>query len=133
MKSQSFIVQTDTATVAVFDMGTLQHRVDDDGDWWTMDVSAEPEVAFGKICIVSVGDDGVHQMRVTTEGLTPDEPLKEGSSSCVSAAGSLLHPTIQTSMMKTITSSNGTVGMHFRLTDSTNRMMCQSPLNMPRS
>lgn len=73
MTSKTFTVQTDTATVALFDMATLQHRVDDDGDWWTIAVSAEPEVASGKVCIVSVADDGVHQVRVTTEGLTPDE------------------------------------------------------------
>ncbi len=73
MTSQTFIVQTDTATVALFDMATLRHRIDDDGDWWTVDVSAEPEVSSGKVCIVSVADDGGHQVRVSTEGLTPDE------------------------------------------------------------
>jgi hypothetical protein len=64
---------TDTATLAVFDPAVLAHRVEDDVDWWCGDFAAIDEVRNGSASIVSVGSDGVYQVRITDADLTEHE------------------------------------------------------------
>lgn len=69
----SFEFFTDTATLAIFDPECLQHRADDDVDWWCADIGQVDEVKSGSVALVSLGSDGVYQTRVTDEELTSDE------------------------------------------------------------
>lgn len=65
---------TDTATLAIFDPARLKARVDDDSGWWCSDdFSQIAEVQSGAAAIVSIGADGVYELRITDGPLTADE------------------------------------------------------------
>ena len=49
---QTFKFFTDTATLAAFDPQVLEHRVDDQVDWWCLDFSELDEVQTGTIALV---------------------------------------------------------------------------------
>lgn len=70
---RTFKFFTDTATLAVFDPQQLEHRVDDNVDWWCLDFAQLAEIQSGKIALVSLGGDGVYQTRITDDELNPDE------------------------------------------------------------
>jgi hypothetical protein len=70
---QTFRFFTDAATLAIFDPGALELRVEREGDWWCTDFSQLHEVRTGAIALVSLGGDGVYQGRITDRGLTADE------------------------------------------------------------
>lgn len=70
---RTFKFLTDTATLAVFDPQQLEHRVNDDVDWWCLDFDRLEEIQAGKIALVSLGGDGGYQVRVTDGELNRDE------------------------------------------------------------
>jgi hypothetical protein len=76
---------TDTATLAVFDPEQIEHRSDDDADWWCVDFSQVDEIRSGSIALVSLGADGVYQARLTENGLSADE--RDYAAECVAGLG----------------------------------------------
>lgn len=64
---------TDTATLAVFDPAVLAHRVADDAGWWCGDFALLDEFRTGLATLLSLGGDGVYQVRITDGDLAPHE------------------------------------------------------------
>jgi hypothetical protein len=62
MKSFSFV--TDTATLCVFDVTQLKHRLQDDADWWSVPSEELLEVNKGNAVFVSIATDGKFAVRV---------------------------------------------------------------------
>jgi hypothetical protein len=56
MKEVQFI--TDTATLCVFDLGALKHRLNDDCDWWSVPDEELAEVNQGNVAFVGLAEDG---------------------------------------------------------------------------
>lgn len=56
MNSTSFV--TDTATMCIYDLEALKHRIADDCDWWVMPEDELKEVNEGNVIFVGLGEDG---------------------------------------------------------------------------
>lgn len=73
MKSEinkTMTVCTDSATLAVFDLECLKHRLNADCDWWCRPFAEIEEVAEGKLTFISTAADGVFKVRITSGDLT---------------------------------------------------------------
>ncbi|WP_442109123.1 DUF6386 family protein [Pseudomonas sp. NUPR-001] len=62
--NQGFSVVTDTATLVVFDLQAIQHRIDDTCDWWSIQVDELLEMNEGNIAFLNVGGDGRYQVKI---------------------------------------------------------------------
>lgn len=62
---EEFQISTDTATIAVFDIQSLKHRIDDDADWWSVPSFELAEVNLGNALIAALGQDGVYLIQTT--------------------------------------------------------------------
>ncbi len=64
-----FEIVTDTSTIAVFDLSALQHRVDEDGDWWTSELFDElqEELAGNNLYLIDTGVDGKFGVKVVCD------------------------------------------------------------------
>jgi hypothetical protein len=49
---------TDTATLCVFDIQSLKHRLSDDCDWWSLPEEELREVNAGNVAFIGLGIDG---------------------------------------------------------------------------
>jgi len=58
-------IVTDTASVAVFDLAALVHRVDDECDWWADPGDELKELRARNLLIVGLGSDGIYEVEVT--------------------------------------------------------------------
>lgn len=56
------MVTTDTATICLFDLSCLRHRLDDVGDWWSIPKNELAEVNAGNALILNVGSDGSYDV-----------------------------------------------------------------------
>lgn len=63
---------TDTATMCVFDLYALRHRLVDDVDWWSIQNEELSEVNQGNVAFVSLNDDGEYEVIVANELLDSD-------------------------------------------------------------
>jgi hypothetical protein len=52
---EEFSVVTDTATVAVFDLEAIRHRMNDTADWWSIAEDEILEVNQGNIAFLGLG------------------------------------------------------------------------------
>ena len=57
-------IATDTATLCIFDLAALRHRVDDVGDWWSIPRTELQELVSRNVAILTLGSDGQYQMRL---------------------------------------------------------------------
>ncbi len=72
--NDTFKFFTDAATLAVYDPETIHERINSEVDWWCDGNFKDlAEVKNGLISLVSLGNDGIYKMRVTTESLTQAE------------------------------------------------------------
>ena len=55
---------TDTATLCVFDLQALRHRLHDDADWWTVPDEELKEVNDGNVAFIGLGEDGRYKLDV---------------------------------------------------------------------
>ncbi|MGM1047231.1 MAG: DUF6386 family protein [Bacillota bacterium] len=53
---------TDTATMCVYDLGELKHRLDDTPDWWSISEDELAEVNAGNCLFFNLGQDGVYEV-----------------------------------------------------------------------
>ncbi|MBW8842327.1 MAG: hypothetical protein JF608_11080 [Sphingomonadales bacterium] len=63
----SHAVATDTATICIFDVAALKHRVNDVGDWWSIPANELAEVQNGNALFLNLGTDGTYQLEVADE------------------------------------------------------------------
>ena len=54
--------QTNTATVVIYDLVSLKHRVNDDADWWSLPDNKVEEINKGNVLFLNLGDDGVYKV-----------------------------------------------------------------------
>jgi Family of unknown function (DUF6386) len=64
MSSSNIAFTTDTATICVFDVARLKHRLTDDADWWSVPVAELAELNSGNAAFFGLGQDGTYQVRV---------------------------------------------------------------------
>jgi hypothetical protein len=59
-------IATDTSTIALFDLSTLEHKVAGDGDWWTYDKDEGfiTELDNHNLYLINTGFDGVFDVEV---------------------------------------------------------------------
>lgn len=68
----SFAFQTGTATLAIFDLAAMQHRLTDTADWWSIAEDELQEINAGNIIFVGLGADGCYEVAVTTRQTSAD-------------------------------------------------------------
>ncbi|MBK4561781.1 hypothetical protein JJP84_24765, partial [Enterobacter hormaechei] len=56
--NKSINIQTDTATLVIYDLMSLKHRINDDADWWSLPEDEVEEINKGNVLFLNVGDDG---------------------------------------------------------------------------
>ena len=62
-----FSVVTDTATISIFDLQAIRHRLADSPDWWSIVEDEIQEINNGNIIFLGVGDDGKYDVQITDE------------------------------------------------------------------
>jgi hypothetical protein len=65
---------TDTATLCVFDVASLRHRLADAADWWSIPEDEVAEVNMGNAAFLGLGRDGVYQVELV-ESLRTTNPI----------------------------------------------------------
>lgn len=64
---EEFSVVTDTATVAVFDLEAIRHRMNDTADWWSIAEDEILEVNQGNIAFLGLGEDGEFDINISDD------------------------------------------------------------------
>jgi hypothetical protein len=54
----TFEFVTDTATMCIYDLGALKHRLDDTADWWSIRSEEFLEINAGNVAFINLGGDG---------------------------------------------------------------------------
>ncbi|PXX44840.1 DUF6386 family protein [Undibacterium pigrum] len=67
----TFEFVTDTATMCVFDLACLKHRLEDDADWWSVSSAEIQEVNNGNVAFLNFKSDGKYFVSIVD---TIDEP-----------------------------------------------------------
>lgn len=65
---ERFTMTTGTATVCIFDLGALKHRVADYADWWSDEEEELKEVNAATVAFVALGADGRYEVQFRTDG-----------------------------------------------------------------
>ncbi|MFC3947633.1 MULTISPECIES: DUF6386 family protein [Serratia] len=65
--NKTFSFTTDTATLSIFDLVSLKHRVSDDADWWSIPEDELEEVNKGNVLFLNLGEDGQYTVRVVDD------------------------------------------------------------------
>lgn len=60
----NFNVYTDAATVVVFDLQSLKHRVNDTPDWWSITDDEIDEINNGNAIFLNLGSDGEYLINI---------------------------------------------------------------------
>ena len=60
--NKSINIQTDTATLVIYDLMSLKHRINDDADWWSLPEDEVEEINKGNLLFLNLGDDGVYKV-----------------------------------------------------------------------
>ena len=60
MHHRLFHFTTDTATLSVFDVGVLKHRIADSADWWCLHADQLHELNCGNAAFIDLGSDGTY-------------------------------------------------------------------------
>lgn len=60
----NFKIFTDTATVVVFDLQSLKHRITDTPDWWSIEDDEIDEINNGNAVFLNLGSDGEYSISV---------------------------------------------------------------------
>ena len=62
-----FSVITETATLAIFDLAAIRHRMSDTFDWWSIQSDEIYEMNEGNIAFLNLGEDGKYLVKVLAE------------------------------------------------------------------
>lgn len=63
----SFSFFTDTATLAIFDLSAIKHRISDTPDWWSIPEDEVFEMNQGNIIFLNLGGDGEYHIDIIDE------------------------------------------------------------------
>lgn len=61
---KTFSFTTGTATLSIFDLASLKHRVSDDPDWWSIPEDEIDEINKGNVLFLNLGDDGDYTVEI---------------------------------------------------------------------
>ncbi|MBC3949867.1 DUF6386 family protein [Pseudomonas folii] len=61
---KEFSIFTDTATISIFDIDAMKHRVSDSPDWWSIVEDEIIEINEGNIVFLGLGEDGNYTIKV---------------------------------------------------------------------
>lgn len=76
--STDFKFATDTATLCIFDVAALRHRITDDPDWWVYPDSVQvEELNTAAAAFIDLGSDGVYS------GILSEGPINSDKASFV--------------------------------------------------
>lgn len=67
--SNNNTIYTGTATIVVYDLEALRHRLDHEVDWWASPSDEVLELNARKLLILGVGADGFYNLDITEERL----------------------------------------------------------------
>jgi hypothetical protein len=68
----TFQMITDTATLCLYDLAALKHRVQDTSDWWSIPEDELAEVNAGHCLFLNLGADGVYGVEWSLEDVEVD-------------------------------------------------------------
>ncbi|MBW4227825.1 hypothetical protein JW317_01215 [Enterobacter cloacae subsp. cloacae] len=57
-------IQTNTATLVIYDLMSLKHRINDDAEWWSLSEDEVEEINKGNVLFLNLGDDGVYKILI---------------------------------------------------------------------
>ena len=60
-------IQTDTATLVIYDLMSLKHRINDDADWWSLPEDEVEEINKGNLLFLNLGDDGAYKVHIKND------------------------------------------------------------------
>ncbi|HDT1285929.1 DUF6386 family protein [Enterobacter asburiae] len=60
-------IQTDTATLVIYDLMSLKHRINDDADWWSLPEDGVEEINKGNLLFLNLGDDGAYKVHIKND------------------------------------------------------------------
>lgn len=60
-------IQTDAATLVIFDLMSLKHRINDDADWWSLPEDKVEEINKGNLLFLNLGDDGAYKVNIKND------------------------------------------------------------------
>ena len=60
-------IQTDTATLVIYDLMSLKHRINDDADWWSLSEDEVEEINKGNLLFLNLGDDGAYKVHIKND------------------------------------------------------------------
>lgn len=64
MNNFIFSITTDTATLSIFDLQSLKHRLTDTPDWWSIPEDEIEEINQGNVIFLNLGTDGHYQIEI---------------------------------------------------------------------
>lgn len=64
---RELVINTDTATVTVFDLAAIKHRISDAPDWWSIASDEIQEVNSGNIAFLGLGQDGSYKVNIVND------------------------------------------------------------------
>lgn len=59
-----FSFTTDTATLSIFDLSSLKHRISDAPDWWSIPDDEIDEINKGNVLFLNLGSDGDYTVKI---------------------------------------------------------------------
>ncbi|ELY2798463.1 hypothetical protein SNN58_003238 [Cronobacter dublinensis] len=65
--NKSINIQTDTATLVIYDLMSLKHRIDDDADWWSLPEDEVEEINKGNVLFLNLGEDGAYKVHINND------------------------------------------------------------------
>lgn len=68
----TFEFVTDTATMCVFDLACLKHRLEDNADWWSIPSAEIQEVNNGNVAFLNLECDGKYAVSIVDTIDVPD-------------------------------------------------------------
>ncbi len=73
--TQFMQIATDTATLVIYDLDQLQHRIDDDCDWWVDQDQELEEINKGNVLFVGLDEDGFYDIEIKSG--SPEQELDD--------------------------------------------------------
>lgn len=62
--NRNFSFSTDTATLTIFDLSSLSHRISDTSDWWSIPEDEMDEINKGNVVFLNLGSDGNYLVEI---------------------------------------------------------------------
>lgn len=57
-------IATDTATLVIYDLDQLRHRIEDDSEWWSAEESVLQEINHGNAMFICLEEDGLYDINI---------------------------------------------------------------------